>query len=58
MNANVPDAVVCVAEITRRVAPYVGLVHERAFGPTADLRRAAGESATDTRIVLGIHAWF
>jgi copper resistance protein B len=45
-------------ELTRRVAPYVGLVHERAVGPTADLRRAAGESASDTRIVLGIHAWF
>lgn len=45
-------------ELTRRFAPYVGLVHERAFGPTADLRRAAGESPADTRIVLGIHAWF
>ena len=27
-------------EFTRRVAPYIGVVHERAFGRTADLRTA------------------
>jgi copper resistance protein B len=45
-------------EITRRFAPYVGLVHERAFGGTADYRRAHGESADETRLVVGLRAWF
>ena len=45
-------------EFTRRFAPYVGLVHERAFGRTADLRRAEGESADDTRLVAGVRIWF
>lgn len=45
-------------EITRRFAPYVGVVHERAFGGTADLRRAEGERVEDTRIVAGLRFWF
>ena len=45
-------------EFTRRFAPYIGVVHERAFGNTADLRRDEGESASDTRFVVGIRAWF
>jgi copper resistance protein B len=45
-------------EFTRRFAPYVGVVHERAFGRTADLRRAGGESAGDTRLVVGLRTWF
>lgn len=45
-------------EVTRRFAPYIGVVHERAFGDTADLRRAAGGDARDTRVVAGIRAWF
>jgi copper resistance protein B len=45
-------------EFTRRFAPYVGLVHERALGRTADLRRAGGESAGDTRVVVGLRTWF
>lgn len=45
-------------EVTRRFAPYVGVVHERAVGDTADLRRAAGESARDTRVVAGVRIWF
>lgn len=45
-------------EVTRRFAPYVGLVHERAVGDTADLRRAAGDSARDTRVVAGVRVWF
>src|SRR5690606_3689847 len=31
-------------EFTRRFAPYIGVVHERAFGKTADLRVAEGEA--------------
>ena len=45
-------------ELTRRFAPYVGVVYERAFARTADLRRAAGEDAEDTRIVAGVWWWF
>ena len=45
-------------EFTRQFAPYVGVVHERAFGGTADLRDAAGEAVNDTRLVAGIRVWF
>ncbi len=45
-------------EFTRRFAPYVGVVHERAFGKTGDLRRDAGESDADTRLVAGLRLWF
>jgi copper resistance protein B len=45
-------------EITRRFAPYVGIVHERAFGSTADLRRTEGEGTEDTRVVAGVRIWF
>lgn len=45
-------------EFTRRFAPYVGLVHERAFGNTAELRRDAAEPRDDTRIVVGLRTWF
>jgi copper resistance protein B len=44
-------------EFTRRFAPYIGIVHERAFGGTADLRRAEHESAEDTRILAGLRLW-
>lgn len=45
-------------EITRQFAPYIGIQHERAIGTTADLRRAAGHGATDTRVVAGVRLWF
>lgn len=45
-------------EFTRRFAPYVGVVHERAFGKTADLRRAAAADVSDVRIVAGLRMWF
>ncbi|HEL4100811.1 copper resistance protein B [Stenotrophomonas maltophilia] len=45
-------------EFTRKFAPYIGLVHERALGNTADLRRNELESADDTRIVVGLRTWF
>ncbi|MBP3985357.1 copper resistance protein B [Pseudoxanthomonas helianthi] len=45
-------------EFSRRFAPYIGVVHERAFGNTADLRREEGEGASDTRFVVGVRAWF
>lgn len=45
-------------EIDRRFAPYLGLVRERAFGGTAEARRADGEDVDTTRLVAGIHFWF
>ena len=45
-------------EFTRRFAPYVGVVYERAFGGTADLHEAAGEDTRDTRVVAGLRLWF
>ena len=45
-------------EVDRRFAPYIGLAHERAFGDTADLRRAAGRSTRSTQFVAGIRFWF
>jgi len=45
-------------EFTRRFAPYIGVVHERAYGDTRDLRDAMGEAPDDTRIVIGLRTWF
>lgn len=45
-------------EITRRFAPYIGLVHERTFGGTADHRRSEGEATRETRWVAGVRWWF
>jgi copper resistance protein B len=45
-------------EINRQFAPYVGIVRERAFGRTADFRRAEGEDPSDTRVVAGFRVWF
>jgi copper resistance protein B len=45
-------------EFTRRFAPYVGLVHERSFGTTADLHREEGDAVRDTRVVAGVRFWF
>ncbi|TDK25152.1 copper resistance protein B [Luteimonas aestuarii] len=45
-------------EISRRFAPYIGVVHERAYGNTADYLRAAGGHARDTRVVAGVRLWF
>ena len=45
-------------EINRQFAPYIGIEHDRAFGNTADLRRASGHGAADTRVVAGVRVWF
>ena len=45
-------------EFTRQFAPYIGIVHERAYGNTADFRRADGEDIEDTRFVAGVRIWF
>ena len=45
-------------EFTRQFAPYIGIVHERAFGGTADFRRDRFDDIDDTRIVAGLRIWF
>ncbi|HVI26657.1 MAG TPA: copper resistance protein B [Xanthomonadaceae bacterium] len=42
---------------SRRFMPYVGVVHERAFGGTAALHRADGKPARETLVVAGISGW-
>ena len=39
-------------------APYVGVNYERAFGDTADFRRAQGEKAGGWKFLIGIRSWF
>jgi copper resistance protein B len=45
-------------EIRREVAPYVGLVHERLWGSSADAAQAAGRDSADTSLVAGIRLRF
>jgi copper resistance protein B len=45
-------------EFNRKLAPYVGIVYERALGDTADLRRLDGDDVDDTRVVAGLRVWF
>ncbi|HWT51786.1 MAG TPA: copper resistance protein B, partial [Caulobacter sp.] len=45
-------------EIRRSFAPYVGLVHARRFGRTADYARAEGREVSETRFVVGLRGWF
>lgn len=39
-------------------APYVGVRYERAFGDTADFRRARDEKAGGWNFLIGIRSWF
>lgn len=45
-------------ELTRQFAPYVGIVWTRSFGETGRLRKAEGERAEQTSVVVGLRAWF
>lgn len=45
-------------EIRREFAPYVGVLRYRTFGDNADIARATGERTSETRLVMGIRAWF
>lgn len=39
-------------------APYVGVEYERAFGATADFRRAEGERRGGLNLLAGVRLWF
>ena len=45
-------------EFRREFGPYIGVMHERKFGETADLAREAGEDRDSTTFVVGVRAWF
>jgi copper resistance protein B len=45
-------------EITRKLAPYVGVAYFGRFGQTASLARRDGEAAAAVQFVFGIRSWF
>ncbi|MGX1691146.1 copper resistance protein B [Brevundimonas naejangsanensis] len=45
-------------EIRKEFAPYVGVEWSRSLGDTADYARARGHDPEDTRLVVGVKAWF
>lgn len=45
-------------EITRKVAPYVGMTYAGKFGGTADFARASGHATDEVRFTLGLRTWF
>jgi copper resistance protein B len=46
-------------EITRKIAPYIGVAWQPVFGRTADYARAAGEeTGPAVRFAVGITSWF
>ena len=45
-------------EINRQFAPYIGVKYSSKFGKTADFARDEGEDVSDTKLLLGISAWF
>lgn len=45
-------------QVTRKLAPYLGVHWERKLGGTADFARADGEKASAISVLLGIRTWF
>ena len=45
-------------EITRQIAPYIGVEWQKSFGRTGDFVRAAGGQSHQTRWVAGLSFWF
>ncbi len=45
-------------EITRKLAPYIGVTYDGKVGSTAALARDAGEPTSQVRFTLGMRAWF
>ena len=45
-------------EFRKEFAPYVGVEWSRALGDTADYIEARGGEVNDTRVVVGLKAWF
>jgi copper resistance protein B len=45
-------------EITRKLAPYVGIAYAGRFFQSANYARQEGESPNDVRFVFGVRTWF
>ena len=45
-------------EIVREIAPYIGIVHHRKLGTTANLAREHDEDVKETLFVAGVSLWF
>jgi copper resistance protein B len=45
-------------EITRKLAPYIGVTYENKRGDTARFARSAGEPVSDLRFSAGVRVWF
>ena len=45
-------------EVSRKFAPYVGFVWERALDDTADFRRADRQRPAEHRVVVGLRSWW
>jgi len=45
-------------EITRKVAPYVGVTYAGKVGGTAGFARASGHATDEVRFTLGLRTWF
>jgi copper resistance protein B len=45
-------------EITRKLAPYVGVAYQGFYGQSASFARKDGESTSDVRFVLGVRTLF
>jgi copper resistance protein B len=45
-------------ELSRKFAPYIGVVYEGKFGQTASYARRVGESTGDFRLAFGVRVWF
>jgi copper resistance protein B len=45
-------------ELSRKFAPYVGVIYAGRFGQTADFARKEGQGATAVQFVFGIRGWF
>ncbi|MDH3537652.1 MAG: copper resistance protein B, partial [Gammaproteobacteria bacterium] len=44
-------------EITREIAPYIGINHERPPGDTQDTTDARGMETSDTQTIAGLRFW-
>lgn len=61
LGAGVSDASLTFRlryEFSRKFSPYIGYGWVRKFGTTADMARAAGAKASETRWVAGVRIWF
>ena len=45
-------------EVSRKFAPYIGVVWKGKFGQTADYAREAGHAMRETQVVAGLRVWF